>query len=481
MKKDRIISRSYDNIIFDKEIRKKIKTGIEITRKEFLNKKEYIVNKNISAKDISGIRKNLAFWAGKKRISRFDPGEQSSINKVISEQNYLFEISVLFVKRSLNSGMRVYRGEDVSAEYVPVSLHVLPYRAPPRGFEEGKESEKIVPGSERIMNCRVCSGKIKKIRRRTRHCPACEGTGKTVTYECYRTVYSPQCFKGILSPLKLKDKDITKIDGDNIFRGTVYNRLKNPDSMVLDAIKPDYIKSYIEKIYDRINDPAADKGWKIFRMDISLRRIIMKKVEFIYRKKSYCLRITGENGSVYNNKSLFYRSRLVFVFAGLLVIMIIGIKNIHISKAGKTGTGVVEIPRVMNIAAKAVEEEKTIQVPVNKKLKITREPSKNNRIAVRRKQLYDNGVLLLKEGVIETAYNCFKTALELNMDKENNSGFDPTDAQLYFYIGETMMGFENYDEAISAYEKVIKDAPSNNKARERLKNARILKNMYERK
>lgn len=448
--------------------------------------------------EFENIRDKLTYWSNKRRfIFVSNLGKKIKIDRLIIEKSYIGKIQTLLVKRTLHTGMRAYRDEDISLdEYLPASLYDLPYKSPPDDFNEGKETEQILPGSENITKCDRCLGKGKVSGRAGyQACPACEGSGEVVRYVYYETQYFPKLFTGFFSPVKIPQKQMIKEAGDYIYDEIIYDRMENIENAWIKLAEFGYLNSAIEKLLNYMKEILKkEEDIAIFRIRLSVQGIKLKKVEYTFRNRRQFLWMNGNNDLLYTKKKFIdWRKLFLMISAGLIILIN---SLFYTTKTGyfspKSGQKIPAIKKpsekklIAKPKAKTVEKEKIAKpemeiVTVGRKeiIKKDKEELVTKKTILRRKYLFNKGFSQFKAGEFENAFNNLKAAIELDKVIKNHSKIVPTTADLYFYLGETLMKFENYDEAIIAYENTLKYNPDHYFAKERLKKAKSLKGRFE--
>lgn len=435
--------------------------------------------------EFENIRDKLTYWGNKRRfIFVSNLGKKIKIDRLIIEKSYIGKIQTLLVKRTLHTGIRTYRDEDISLdEYLPASLYDLPYRNPPDDFNEGKETEQILPGSENITKCDRCLGKGKVSGRAGyQTCPACEGSGEVVKYAYYETQYFPRLFTGFFSPVKIPQKQMIKETDDYIYDEIIYDKMKNIENAWTELAEFGYLNSAIEKLLNYMKEILKKKeDIAIFRIRLSVQGVKLKKVEYTFRNRKQFLWMNGNNDLLYTKKKFIDWRKLFLVVSAGLIILINGL--FYTTKTGyfspKSGQ---KIPAVKKPSERKLTAKPKMEIITGGRKRIIKKDKEElvtKKAILRRKYLFNKGFSQFKAGEFENAFNNLKAAIELDKMIKNHSKIIPTTADLYFYLGETLMKFENYDEAITAYENTLKDNPDHYFAKEKLKKAKSLKGRFE--
>ncbi|MFH1414985.1 MAG: hypothetical protein ABIH89_02730 [Elusimicrobiota bacterium] len=448
-------------------------------------------------RELEVIRNTLTDLSNRKKyIFISDFGKKIKINRLTAEKSYTVEIQTLLVKRSLHEGMRAHDGGRISTdEYIPASLYALPYRTPPEGFSSGKETEQIVPGSENIVKCDDCHGESESVNNSSKHsCQSCKGSGEMVRYSYYRTEYFPKIFNAGLAPLKIPQKKTAEGAGSYIFDGIIYDRIKNADTAWMKLAEFECLNSAVKKMLDEIKRYLKEEDIEIFRIRLRAHDNRLRKVEYTFRNKKQFLRIMGDN-LLYAKKLVDWRKAFPIGLAGS-VILITGLfyaagAGYFKPKLNQEAVGIENRANKKNTAQpgsevidRKITEKSKIVTNTGREMKTVKENKEElliEKTIKKRKVLFNKGVSQFKEGEIENAYNNLKAALDLNKEIKNHSEIAPSTADMYFYLGEVFMSFENYEEAIAAYEVALIYDSNHDSVKKSLERAKSLKSIYEKK
>ena len=474
-------------------IKKKILKGIEGRINEINQRPD--AEKMFKAEDIyneaefNKIRNSLTRRNGRQGFLFVpDLGRKIEINKLTVEKAYIAEIQTLLVKRTFDMGARPYKNEEVSVEtYVPVSLYDLPYKKPPDDFEIKEETGQIVPGTENVIKCACCAGE-KRITQRYKNqiCPVCGGAGKVIRYAHYKTRYFPELFTGVFTPVKIPQKESIMDAGNYIYSEIIHDKMRDAENGLTKLAELGYLNtmvknlvSYMEELLKKETDTA------VFKIRLSIKEIKLKKIEYTFRSKRQTIWLIGDDNLLYAGGKLIGWRKVFFIVSTGLFIFAGGLLYISRPDYSVPGRGEKELLPVVKAetAAKSRPQESGDEVVVKEDKKIPEERTglSGEKNILKRKYLFDKGFSQYKGGDFKESYNNLTAALELNKTIKVHSKMTPATADIYFYLGEALMKFENYEEAVIMYNNVLKENPDHSFAKEKLKVAKAFKYMFERK
>ncbi len=466
-----------------------IKNKIKEIKSRFNIYELYNIKEIADRQEYNYLYKALESWISAKRKNRF---ENVRLKKIMSEEAYLIDINILIVKRTLQKGIRDYKEDDkLIEEYLPVSLYELPFKSPPAGFNEGKELEQKVPGSDDVGICRSCHGQGSVVDSpENQECNVCKGKGKIVEYEYCQTKYSPEFLNYLFSSMNIPENKLgsDSSEYEYVYDEIITDNMEDVEEAWLKLQKFNQLYLIINELIDYIREFARIReDISVFRIGLKIRRAKLKRIEYWHKNRKHLLWMIGNKNRIYERDIIFNWRRIfpvamasafVFTASMLFSTKMYFIDDSMPNLGGNVFKGLV----IKKIPAESYGKDKPVKNVSAVSRKYVGQKSqevkktKSNDVDIKINSLYRRGITKLEAGETENAYNDFNKAIRL-MKNRNNS--DSLIVDLYFSMGETLMKFENYDGAITAYEKVLEVNPRHKTAEEKISRAKTLKEIYE--
>lgn len=120
-------------------------------------------------RDPAVVARLLNDWSQQGRLRRAFLGRMARLHKVSSRNVYFYRLQVLYEQRGQSQSLEE---PDYEAKPIPLEPELDRWQVklpPAQTFEDDPGGQVVLPGSARVVSCKVCNGKGKTI------CPRCKG------------------------------------------------------------------------------------------------------------------------------------------------------------------------------------------------------------------------------------------------------------------------------------------------------------------